>query len=100
MRREAPNNLVGSAIKSMGYAKMRRNLTAYVSLCKSRRITKLADRTRENPHCLLGASRRDSLSFDHRVYLGAEGVQSERLGQHVHAWIEEVASEGSVLSVA
>jgi hypothetical protein len=43
---------------------------------------------------------RDSLSFDHRVYLGAEGIQSERLGQHVHAWIEEVASEGSVLSVA
>jgi len=27
-----------------------------------------------------------------------ERLEIQRLGQHVHAWIEEVASEGSVLS--
>jgi hypothetical protein len=40
------------------------------------------------------------LSVDHRVYLGAEGIQRERFTQHVHACIKEIASDRSVLSVA
>src|SRR3984885_2855615 len=40
-----------------------------------------------------------SSGLDHRVHLRCECVQCERLGQHVHAWVEKFAPEGGVFGI-